>query len=182
MPYGERFVDALLANEDILVETNKLTQEPYKPKFKLDYISNGGVGVSTGRYGTGMSGGINMLFGDMLNDNQLYVGAVLNGELQDFGGQVAYLNSKSRYAWGGSLSHIPYRYVNYGLSTEVIDYHGQPVNSIVETYYIYRMFQDQVSGFTYYPFSKNTRVEGSTTSSYYSFSLDIIWVIMKIET
>jgi outer membrane protein assembly factor BamA len=44
--------------------------------------------------------------------------------------------------------------------------------SLVETYYIYRMFQEQASFFTYYPFSKLTRLEASTSSSYYSFRLD----------
>jgi Tol biopolymer transport system component len=168
----ESFVDVNLNNESIVKEATKMTQEPYKPKFKLDYISSGGLGVSSGRYGTGMSGGVNMLFGDMLNDNQLYVGVVLNGELQDFGGQVAYLNSKSRYGWGGGMSHIPYRYFNYGLAYEDITYNGSPMTSLVETYYIYRMFQEQASFFTYYPFSKITRLEASTSSSYYHFRLD----------
>lgn len=172
MKLHETVVDKLLENENVVTETLRMTQEPYRPKFKLDYISNGGMGVSTGRYGTGMSGGVNMLFGDMLNDSQLYVGAILNGELQDFGAQAAYLNSKSRYGWGGGLSHVPYRYMNYGLDFEDIDYRGQTITSLVETYYIYRMFQEQATFFSYYPFSKVTRLEGSTSSSYYSFRLD----------
>ncbi len=173
MNLAPKFVDEHLSKENIVAETGKMTQEPYKPKFKLDYISSGGVGVSSGRYGTGMSGGVNMLFGDMLNDNQLYVGAMLNGELQDFGGQVAYLNSKSRYGWGGGLSHFPYRYVNYSLAYGTInDQNGNTHNSIVETYYIYRMFQEQASVFSFYPFSKVNRIEASTSSGYYSFRLD----------
>ncbi len=166
------FVNKLLENENIVPETGKMTQEPYKPKFKLDYISSGGVGVSTGRYGTGMAGGVNMLFGDMLNDNQLYVGAVLNGELQDFGGQVAYLNSKSRYGWGGGLSHVPFRYYNYGIEYEDLVIDNNTYQAIVKTYYVYRMFQDQASFFTFYPFSKVKRMEMSTSASYYSFRLD----------
>lgn len=171
MNLKEGFVDANLENEEILRKMPKLKQKKYRPKFKLDYISNGGVGVSTGRYGTGMVGGVNMLFGDMLNDNQLYVGAVLNGELQDFGAQAAYLNRQSRYAWGGGLSHVPFRFVTYG-----IDYNttlpGNATPAIKQTYNLYRIFKEQASVFSYYPFSKATRLEGGASFNYYSFRLD----------
>ena len=173
MNLEEGFVDANLENENILTKTTKLKEKPYKPKFKLDYVSNGGVGVSTGRYGTGMVGGINMLFGDMLNDNQLYVGAVLNGELQDFGVQAAYLNRQSRYAWGGGLSHIPYRYITYGGEMiENIEIGDEEILSNRVTYNIYHIFKEQASLFSYYPFSKSTRLEGGASLNYYSFRLD----------
>jgi len=167
------FVDTNLENENILTKTTKLKEKDYKPKFKLDYISNGGVGVSTGRYGTGMVGGINMLFGDMLGDNQLYVGAVLNGELQDFGAQAAYLNRQSRYAWGGGLSHIPYRYLTYGgEAIENVTVDNQSIVANRVTYNIYHIFKEQASLFSYYPFSKATRLEGGASINYYSFRLD----------
>jgi len=172
MKLKESFVDENFENENILAQTDRLKEKDYKPKFKLDYISNGGVGISTSRYGTGMAGGVNMLFGDMLNDNQLYVGAVLNGELQDFGAQAAYLNRKSRYAWGGGLSHIPYRYVTRSLSDDTIFINGEEVNVLKETYNVYRTFKEQVSIFSYYPFSKVTRLEGGASFNYYSFRLD----------
>jgi len=168
----ETFVDTNIKNENILAQTGKLTQKEYKPKFKLDYISNGGIGVATGRYGTGMTGGINMLFGDMLNENQLYAGVMLNGELQDFGGQVAYLNRKSRYAWGGGLSHIPYRYVTRNIAYEDLEYNNQTIQSLKLTYNIYRIFKEQLSAFSYYPFSKATRLEAGASLNYYSFRLD----------
>lgn len=171
MDLKESFVEANIKNETILAKTDRLKEKDYKPKFKLDYISNGGVGVSTSRYGTGMAGGVNMLFGDMLNDNQLYIGAVLNGELQDFGAQAAYLNRKSRYAWGGGLSHIPFRFVTYG-----VDYDATlpetDTPAIKETYNLYRIFKEQASAFAYYPFSKVTRLEGGASVNYYSFRLD----------
>ncbi len=170
MNIEKSFVDANLENENILGQTDKLKEKDYEPKFKLDYISNGGVGISTGRYGTGMAGGVNMLFGDMLGENQLYVGAVLNGELQDFGGQAAYLNRQSRYAWGGGLSHIPYRFITYNLENATLPNSDQ--TAIKETYNLYRIFKEQISIFSYYPFSKATRLEGGASFNYYSFRLD----------
>lgn len=168
----DSFVDTNLQNEEILVQTDRLKEKDYESKFKLDYISNGGVGVSTSRYGTGMAGGINMLFGDMLNDNQVYIGAVLNGELQDFGGQAAYLNRKSRFAWGGGISHIPYRYITRYLSYDTIMVNGQEITSLKETYNVNRIFKEEASVFSYYPFSKVTRVEAGASFNYYSFRLD----------
>lgn len=171
MNLHKSIVDKELISE--IVEVNdSLSQKAYKPKFKLDYISNSGVGMSTGTYGTGMSGGINMLFGDMLNYNQLYVGALVNGEIQDFGGQVVYLNKKSRLNWGGGLSHIPYRYLTYGLSYDTISINDIPVRSIKETYNIYRVFQEQAAAFTSFPFSKVTRLEAQTSVNHYSYRLD----------
>jgi len=170
MKLHESFVDANIENENILEKMDKMKEEEYKPKFKLDYISSGGVGVATGRYGTGMAGGVNMLFGDMLNDNQMYIGVMLNGEVQDFGGQVAYLNRKSRYAWGGGLSHIPYRY-GYGYyqeQNEVINGQYSGIKYVRDTY---RIMNENLSGFSYYPFSKASRVEFGASLNYYSFWL-----------
>ena len=160
MKLKEGFVDTNLKVDKLLVDIGKVTEKEYEPKFKLDYISSGGLGVSTGRYGTGMAGGINLLFGDMLNDNQLYIGAMLNGEIYDFGGQVGYLNRKSRYTWGGSVSHIPYRFMSYPYQTEA--------NLFVQD--TYRIFNESISAYSYYPFSKATRLELGTSFSYFSFT------------
>lgn len=164
------FVDVNLANENILTDTLLLTKRDYRPKFKLDYISSGGVGISTGRYGTGMAGGVNLLFGDMLGENQLYIGVMLNGELQDFGGQAAYLNRKSRFAWGGAISHIPFRFVTFQRAIDTIP--DTDILARKDTYNLYRIFKEQASVFSYYPFSKMTRIEGSASFNYYSFRLD----------
>ncbi len=170
----ESIVNAVLHRDESfeIAATDTLTKKAYEPKFKLDYISSGGIGIATGRYGTGMAGGINMLFGDMMNDNQIYIGAMLNGELQDFGGQAAYLNRKHRLSWGGGLIHFPYRYYTYDLTTENVEVNGQVVNALKETYSLYRVFKEQASVFSYYPFSRVMRVEGGLSYNYYSFRLD----------
>ena len=96
------------------------------------------------------------------------MGAVLNGELQDFGGQAAYLNNSNRIGWGGGISHIPYRYL-----TRTYDYVDIDNYTVLqESYNIFRMFQDQATAFALYPFSKATRFEVSSSANYYSFRLD----------
>ncbi|MEK7257575.1 MAG: hypothetical protein AAB316_22660, partial [Bacteroidota bacterium] len=92
---------------------------PYKSKFKLDYIGGGGgIGVGTGAmYGgttTGVAGGVDMLFSDILGNHQFYTSLFLNGEIYDFGGQLAYLNQKKRFGWGVAFSHMPYTSGRFG--------------------------------------------------------------------
>ena len=69
------------------------------------------------------------------------------------------------------MSHIPYRFL-----TGEIDYNATLPNStqsaIKETYNLYRIFKEQASIFSYYPFSKATRLEGGASFNYYSFRLD----------
>ncbi|MCD8539582.1 MAG: hypothetical protein LRY55_07290 [Leadbetterella sp.] len=73
---------------------------PYKGKFKLDYLANSGISAGVSRFGAGMAGGVMALFSDMLNNNQLAATVALNGEIEDFGGQVYYLNQKHKWQFG----------------------------------------------------------------------------------
>ena len=88
---GINIVDNMLLRQPELVRDTKgdFKPVPYRPKFKLDYISNTSVGVAAGRLGTGMAGSISAIFSDMVGDNQIYANLALNGEIYDFGGQVA---------------------------------------------------------------------------------------------
>lgn len=142
---------------------------PYKPQFKLDYIANTGVGVSVGsRYGAGLSGGVYGVFSDILGYNQIQAVLSVNGEIYDFGGQVAYVNSSGRLTWGGSVSHIPYIYGfrNYGLE----DF-GRGQELAINDYYI-RQFESQVDGFVAYPFNRYTRFEVNASLARYAYRID----------
>jgi hypothetical protein len=156
-----------------------MVKVPYKPKFKLDYIGGGGgIGIGTGgMFGgttTGLSGGVDMLFGDMLGDHQLFTSLFLNGEIYDFGGAVAYLNKKHRFNWGVGLSHMPLQSgrfsplfldsLEFDNGEKALVYHG--VTDII------RIFQEKVDVFAQYPFSKVLRVEGGASLSYYSNRVD----------
>ncbi len=142
---------------------------PYKPQFKLDYIANTGVGVSVGsRYGAGLSGGVYGVFSDILGYNQIQAVLSVNGEIYDFGGQVAYVNSSGRLTWGGSVSHIPYIYGfrNYGLE----DF-GRGQELAINDYYV-RQFESQVNGFVAYPFNRYTRFEVNASLARYAYRID----------
>lgn len=156
------------------ITPDSIKEVSYRPKFKLDYISNTGtIGVSTGRfYNNNMQGSVNMIFSDIVGNNQIYSMLAINGEIYDFAGVVAYMNQKSRIKWGASVSHIPYRsgYMFYTLDTLSIGDEKFVANDLVLDYM--RMFEDNISFFSYYPFSQTRRLEAGITASRYSFRID----------
>lgn len=155
------------------VPTDSLKSVPYKPKFKLDYIGNTTVGVSLSTLGTGLVGGVNTLFSDMLGDNQLFAGLALNGEIYDLGGQVAYFNQKGRIGWGAGLSHIPYRNGSVRFVKDSLQISKDSVIVVDNlSLDLLRTFENQVGMFTFYPFSKTKRLEWSGSFARYNFRID----------
>lgn len=158
-------------------DTSQYFKDRYRPKFKLDRVfgSGVGVGVGTGTFGTqaGLAGGVNLIFGDMLGNNQLYTAASVNGDILDFGGLVSYLNRENRIAWGVNLSHIPFRTGSYRIGTGIVDVNGIMVEAIIEETDILRIFEEQLSVFGQYPLSSTQRFELGTGINYRFFRRDI---------
>jgi len=153
--------------------SESIKEVPYKPKFRLDYISNtADIGLSTGVQRNNMSGSVNMIFSDMVGNNQLYSSLALNGEIYDFGGQVAYLNQKGKIKWGASISHIPYLYGDMSISDDTIKLDDElvPVINIGIDYM--RMFEDNISFFASLPLSQTRRFEANLSSSWYYYRID----------
>ena len=171
----EGLVDKNLANNNYpkhLIDSFKTIS--FKPKFKLDYISNIGMGVSTNAYGgTGMAGGVEMLFSDITGSNMFYTGLALNGEVYDFGGQLTYLQQKKYITWGVTASHIPYSFGQYGYDTLHRTMDGQQV--IIEDFQIiyYRMFETSFGGMTYFPLSQTQRFEVGASMARYYYRVDV---------
>ncbi|GAB3517088.1 tolB protein precursor [Emticicia fontis] len=177
---GRNIVQNNLNKPNILsrVQTDKLKTLRYNPKFKLDYLGSSGVGMSTSRWGTGLGGGIVGLASDMLNNNQVSGVLALNGEIQDFGGQFAYLNQKNPLQWGASISRIPYRFSDYSpINKYVTDPKvkaslGIPTTDslIQSSYNLYRLFITEVGLFAFYPLSRSNRIEVGGSANWYSYS------------
>jgi Tol biopolymer transport system component len=155
------------------VAETTLNEVPYKPKFELDYIGSTGVGVSASRYGSGLAGGVNGIFSDILGNNQLFGGISLNGEIYDVAGQFAYLNQKSRINWGVALSHIPYMSGGQSLFPDTIT--NRNGDSFAVANYaldLLRTFEDQVQAFASHPFSQTRRFEVGASFARYYYRLD----------
>ncbi|PKP36456.1 MAG: tolB protein precursor, partial [Bacteroidetes bacterium HGW-Bacteroidetes-15] len=145
----------------------------YRPKFKLDYISNAGIGVSTGQMGTGMAGGVEMLFSDIVGANLFHVGVALNGEIYDFGGQITYINQKNRAMWGVTASHIPYSYAFFDRGAGIIS--DGTNDYFADTLYLYhfRIFESTVGGLSQLPLSKTRRIEAGGYLTWYNYRVDV---------
>lgn len=155
------------------VSAEEFRNVPYRPRFKLDHIGNSGLGVSANRFGSGISGGVNMLFSDILGNNMLFAGIAINGELADIAGQAAYLNQAKRINYGGSFSHIPYRSAQYFIVPDTLESeNNQPVpvdNLVID---LLRIFEDKIELFTWYPFSTVKRLEFGGAFTMYSYGLE----------
>jgi Tol biopolymer transport system component len=182
---NKRAPDLVEAN---LSKLNELPELPaselkpiaFKPKFKLDYVGGGGVGVGVGGgpyYNgttTGLSGNVDLLFGDILGDQMIFTSIFMNGEIFDAGAQVAYINQKKRLGWGVSLSHLPYssgRFGYAGLDTLPID---DSPNAVFDHFIFDRIrtFEEKIGVFAQYPFSRTLRVEGGASLALYSNRVD----------
>jgi WD40 repeat protein len=146
-----------------LVAGTDFVTVPYKSSFSLDAIGQPTIGVSAGGpFGTGVAGGVSFLFGDQLSDKQIGVGIQANGQLQDIGGQVVYQNLKNRWNYFGSLQHIPY-ITGYATLSQT----GQ------QDLYLTRIFVDQASLGTAYPFSTTRRMEFSASGTRLAYNTEI---------
>lgn len=171
---GVDVVNANLSNFNLFqrIGDGRISSVSYKPNFKLDYLANSGMGLAVGsRYGAGISSGIQGMFSDILGHNQIFAALSINGEIYDFGGQVAYINQKSRINWGGAISHIPYM---SGFSFYDVRDVGNGEETILDTYII-RTFQQQAEAFGAYPFSRHHRFELGGAIARYSYRVDRWW-------
>ena len=130
--------------------------DPYKAHLKLDFLGGStGVGGFSSNRGGYAAGGIGMQFSDILGHHNLGIQAQVNGSVRDFGGQVMYLNRKSRWNWGAVGGLTPY--VTGAFSQSLATYDGTPV--IVEQEIEFRETDLELAGITMYPFSRALRFE-----------------------
>lgn len=165
-----RNIDNLAMND-----TESFRNKKYDPKFKLDDVRGGtGIGVTNGTFGnyTGLQGGVSMVFGDLLGNNQIFTQVALNGEILDMGGQATYINRKNRLAWGIGLSHIPLRTGFQNFTNEPVDVQGGTINAVVRKLNLIRIFDKGVNGFVHYPFSTTLRLEGGMGANHRGFRWD----------
>jgi len=159
--------------EAVQVPADMVKELPYKPKFKLDYISNNAsMGASSGIYRNNLGGSVIMIFSDMIGDNQLYSALSLNGEIYDFAGQAAYIRQKGKIKLGTAVSHIPYRAGSMTFGRDSVKLQGEMVPvDVIQLDYI-RMFEDNITLYASLPFSQVRRIEATASASWYYYRID----------
>ena len=153
-----------------LPEAPAYTVTDYKPKLKLDYISQPQVAIGMDRFGTYAGGGLALFFSDMLGYHNLAGMFQLSNRLQDSAALVGYQNSRRRLNWGGVAQRIPY--VTGGFITYIDESSfGEP--ALVEEEIIYRQILYQFSGFAAYPFNQSHRFEVSAGFRLFDFEQQV---------
>ena len=153
---AEGAVATALANTRIgLPADTAFPSEDYTPKLGLDFIGQPTVGVGVDQFGSYLGGGISMLFSDMLGDRTLGVTAQVNGEFEDFGAQVMYIDRTRRWNWGLAAEQIPYRIGSFAQG--IRETPQGPV--LVQEQLIERQINTGVAGLVAYPFSRASRFE-----------------------
>lgn len=128
---------------------------PYRTRLSLDYLGQPqlGVAASSGPYARGgVYGGIGGIFSDVLGYHTIYGTVQAQGQLDEIGFNVVYLNQKHRWNWGASAQRVPYI---AGGWQQGFDEQGDLHNQLV----VYRYFDNSAYGIVQYPFSRVSRVE-----------------------
>ena len=141
----------------------------YDPSLSLDYIGQE-FGVTTfNSMGGYVGGGIAFAFSDMLGDHMVSSLLQVNGGLEDFGGQVGYLNRTRRWNWGGFVEQVPYVTGGYGTGLDTVN--GREV--LIEQLVRDRTVDRRLTGIAQYPFSRARRFEVGASVRHLTFNRDI---------
>jgi outer membrane protein assembly factor BamA len=167
---GEGEVLGLLKNPLYgLPEETEFEISDYKPKLKLDYVSQPQLAIGVDRYGTFAGGGLAFYFSDMLGYHNLVGMFQLSSRLQDSAALVGYQSSKRRLNWGAVAQRIPY--VTGGFAAGFDD----PFNptAYIEQEFIFRQINYQLAGFAAYPFNQVRRFELTAGYSLIDFNQEV---------
>ena len=172
-------VPQLLAKETLgLPAPQAFRTVDYEPRLQLDYIGQPTVGVGADAFGTYMGGGVSFLFSDLLGDQMVGASAQIQGDLQDFSGQVVYLNRRSRLGWGGVGEQMSYRSGFFSQRLDVVN--GQP--AVIEELTEVRQIHRQLAGLLEYPFSRAQRVELTGGFRSIGMSAEVLSQAFNIDT
>ncbi|HET7566272.1 MAG TPA: BamA/TamA family outer membrane protein [Gemmatimonadaceae bacterium] len=156
---------------------------PYNAGLSLEYIGTPGVGVAVGGpFGTGAVGGVALAFGDILGNRTVGAQLGVQGSIKNTAGQLYYLNSRHRWNWFVSGSHIPYltgftdAYVqNFGGGG------GQAFTGVVYRQVIQRQYDDAISVGAQYPFSTTRRFEINAGYRHLAYGTEVDSVITDLN-
>ena len=129
--------------------------EDYKPKLKLDYMSQPSIGLGFDRFGTYAGGGLSMFFSDMMGYHSLAGIVSANSRIEDTSFLVGYQNTRNRMNWGALVQRIPYVYGGFGQYFDMVD--GSL--TLVQEELLLRQISYEAAAFASYPFSRAIRFD-----------------------
>ncbi|HEX6574859.1 MAG TPA: LpqB family beta-propeller domain-containing protein, partial [Gemmatimonadaceae bacterium] len=147
---------------------------PYKSSLALAAVGQPSIGVATSTTGTYVGGGTSFYFTDILGNNNLGFAINANGTVKDFGGEAMYQNVGHRLVWGVDFSHTPY--ASAFATAEAFE--PDPSLTVVSQY-IQRMYVDQASFITQYPFSVTRRAELNFNLTHLGFNTQVEQLVVS---
>ena len=130
----------------------------YRPAFSLLSASAADVGLTVDQFGATVGGSAEMAFQDVVGDHLIDAAVQINGTIDTLGGQVFYMNTRRRFAWGIGAAHLPQ--ATYQILTGPFA-NGADTGIVQQTQFTERA---EVQGA--YPFSANRRLEGDLSYSH----------------
>jgi len=149
---------------------------PFRSAFSLDAVGQPSLGASIGGpFGAGVVGGVSAMWGDQLGDRQLFGAIQANGALKDIGGALQYYNLGKRWNWGVGGQHMPYLTGGAQYADTLVDDGRGGKAAGYNLYYIMqRIFIDQASFFSQYPFSSTRRFEFTMSGTHQYYQQEIL--------
>jgi hypothetical protein len=130
----------------------------YRPTFELLSASAANVGVTLDQFGATLGGSAELIFQDIVGDHLIDAQAQVSGTVDTLGGQLLYLNTRRRIAWGIGAAHLP-RTVYFLLPGP---FPNGADTGIVQKIQYTELAQLQGA----YPFSANRRLEADLSYSH----------------
>jgi hypothetical protein len=109
----EESFDGAISLPATIAETGPAAPAPagqvagYRPTFELLSASAANVGVTLDQFGAALGGSAEITFQDIVGDHLIDVQAQVSGTVDTLGGQLLYLNTRRRIAWGIGAAHLP---------------------------------------------------------------------------
>ncbi|HSP15091.1 MAG TPA: BamA/TamA family outer membrane protein [Thermoanaerobaculia bacterium] len=168
--------------QGLLTPTTTFEERSYSSDLHLAYLGPPTIGVGGDQYGYGVAGSVSAYFTDILGQHN--VGFTFQGSgdsttsfADQLGGELFYLNQKSRFNWGADFLHIPYvsSFWNYGQG--LVNVNGQQVLAdIYQNTQIVETITD-LSPMAQYPFGPTRRIEGSVGYQRYGYKAEVeTWI------
>lgn len=134
----------------------------YRSGMSAEYVAAASIGMSFGSgYGNGATGGVAVGFSDMLGNRVAEAALQAQGEFEDTGAQILYLDRSRRLNWGFQAYHVPVAGAYATTEPIAITGPGGPRAGTLITQQLTRVYYDDARLLAQYPRSSTRRVEVS---------------------
>jgi Tol biopolymer transport system component len=152
-----------------LPETSTFPSRPYHASLSFVAVAPQAGLVTTSTFGSYATGGVSLLFSDVLGNHELGGTFAINGNLADTAAGVSYLNRAHRWNWGAYTDRLPVLTGDVTAAAGVAG--GVPV--YLQQIDRFRQTYSEAGVSAAYPFSRATRVEVTASFAHIGFTHEV---------